>query len=231
MPLRSARRIANAVLACTVAATSLPAQIGSVIRRAAGAPAASNDQNATITVPPEQRISAATLDQLEAGLNAQIAALNAAKQQPANVKSPDAYQQCMTQALMGPDAQKIVQDFGAASDAANGNTDKMTLAMQKYTSGLQAIVSARCGPDPATSRTSAQNAATAAEQKGQAASGFTPTLWAIFKERIPPFCNLPAAKRGSGDVRADGKYVYLASEAATLAPRCTTLMAKLSAIN
>ena len=101
--------------------------------------------------------------------------------------------------------------------------------MQKYSNDMQAAMLAKCGPDPDKMQDQARTDAKNAEARGQQASGFTPTLWSIHKERITPFCNLPAAKRGNSDVRAEGQYVYLKSEADALAPRCDALMAKIKA--
>jgi hypothetical protein len=223
------RRIPLAILALAFAAGPLSAQLNGLVRRAAGAATSTNGKNATITVPEEQRITPATLDQLELGLAAQLAALNEAKQDQAKMKSPQAYQQCQNQQVMSPDMQASQKIWTDAMAAANGNTDKITLATQKYSARTDSLVDAKCGHNPAKTQDRAREASKAAEVKGQKASRFSTTLWAIFKERMGPFCNEPASKRGNGDVRAEGQYVYLKSEADALAPRCAKLMAALNA--
>jgi hypothetical protein len=225
------RRVPLAIFAGTLTAGSLSAQVSGLIWKATSAATSPNGQNATITVPEEQRITPATLDQLERGLAAQLAALNVAKQQPAGTKTPEASQQSQGQQMMSPEMQKVLTTFTDASTAADGNNEKTVQAAQKYQASMDSLFEAKYGRDPAKTQDRARDAARAAEAKGQKASGFSPTLWAIFHERMAPFCNLPAAKRGNGDVRAEGQYVYLKSEADALAPRCASIMAKLSATN
>jgi hypothetical protein len=222
----SYRRLTLATAACVLLGHPAAAQIGGLVRRAASTATGDQGRSAAINVPADQRITAGTLDQLERGLAAQIAALTAAKQAQGNVKTPEAYQQCAGTTMMSPDNQKLAKDYSAAMAAANGNTEKAQAAMQKYSDNVQALVASKCGADPGKMQEKARTDAKNAEAKGQQASGFTPTLWSIFKERMAPFCNLPAAKRGNGDVHAEGQYVYLKSEADVLAPRCESIMAK-----
>jgi len=229
MTQHRSRRIVLVLGGLALLAGPAQAQIGGLVRRAAATAVVDQGKNAAISVPPEQRITTATLDQLDRGLSAQIAALNAAKESQKNVKTPEQYQQCTGTAVMSPEMQKLTKSYTDGVTAANGNSEKTQAAIQKYSDDMQAMLAAKCGTDPGKVQDQARAAAKSADVKGQQASGFTPSLWSIFKERMAPFCNLPAAKRGSGDVRAEGQYVYLKSEADVLAPRCDAIMAKFKA--
>jgi hypothetical protein len=237
------KRISAVVLSLAIAATTLHAgpaagQIGSLVRKAKSVGSGSSSgQNAAIVVPPEQQITGTKLDQLDRGLSAMQASMDAARKSMAQVRTPDDYHSCMMPYLLpnNPEALKIQNDYMAGMRAlaqTNPTGPQMqaggTKLQEDMMAARQALVTRHCGPDPDKNGSSqASRYATDAQAAGEKASGMSHDSWLMMMERVPPYCALPAAKRGSGDVRAEGQYVYLSSESQALAPRCATLMPKM----
>jgi hypothetical protein len=214
-------------LLCAVAPA--PAQIGGLVRRAKTAitdPKASTE-SAAPRIKPEEQLTPEHLDAFSKGLDAEEAVRKEAARQAAKMKTPKEYQSCMIAMMQSADYQKVMTTYTDEIEKAAGKNDESLRATERYGENLKALSAAKCGPNPdeAGSQWAAKTAA-AAEAGGAKAAGVTTVLYAQWKERVVPFCNLPASKRGSGVVRAEG-YAYLAAESEALAPRCGALMPKI----
>lgn len=216
-------------LECLMAAPA-PSQIGGLVRRAKAAAntATPTSESAAPDIKPEDRLTASGLDAFARGLDAEVAFRDSASRHRTPVKSPEAYSQCGATIATSPEFQRIQATYSDAVGKANGSGEAVTKAAEEYAQSLKNLLNTRCGPDPRQSGSDeASQIQRGAIDAGVRAAGVTSARYAMWKERVVPFCNLPAAKRGNGVVRADG-YAYLASEAEALAPRCATLMPKIS---
>lgn len=166
------------------------------------------------------------LDRLSKGLAAEEAARKALAAKAPKTKSPGEYDQCRTGVLSGPDAMKLMEDFGAASQKAGSDTAALVKAAEAMQKGMDALVEKRCGPDPAAGRSSAQERQREMADAAARDAGLTPRQYAVLKERVTPFCALggAAGKEGARIKAPGGAYwVYTAAEVSALGPRCAAL--------
>lgn len=153
------------------------------------------------------------LDKLQTALVAERAFRDSLNASYARMKTPEQYQQCKMNAMMGPEAQQVTKSIDyndvQASQAAG----------QK----LLAIVAKQCGADPSGQNKGAE--LNKAPANAAEAAGLSQEQYAVLKERVKPFCSEGG---GTGKVAGSGArifYVYTESEIAALQPRCEKLMA------
>jgi hypothetical protein len=209
----------------------LSAQIGGLVRRAARTAITDPKANTEAAVPnikAEDQLTAEHLVAFEKGLNAEDAFRKNALRQAANVKTPAAYQACMMTAMQSDDYQKLMQGYTDEIQKANGKVEESTAAMNRFTENLKKLVELKCGANPdEVGPNNAWKVEQGATEAGVSASGVPSTRYAQWKERVVPFCNLPASKRSGGGVVRAESYAYLANEVEALTPRCASLMPKI----
>jgi hypothetical protein len=237
-------------LASTLAAPG-QAQLGGLVKKAKSAIAGSDTPAATavakatptgpVTVKPAHRIDAASLDLFAQALAAEKTWLEDRARIRKTLRTKDDFRQCAQVAVAtSPEGQKLTQMYLDAIESKenDGSVAFMTKVAEKLQAEQEKIVFANCGYDPDKYGPEPGPAALYQPSEHEAAKkvGMEHPRYAILKERITPFCAMDPAERGGGDVRVRGDgngvfYVYEASEAALLAPRCDALLKAIKAVS
>ena len=235
-----ARTCVSAAALLMLAVAPLEAQIGGIGRRVRQAVESEATPEATkqgvkynehvLEMKPE------VVDRFARALTAEESDRAAVAKIAASVKTPEAYQSCMMEAVMSDEGQRVMDDMTAKGEAYGNNpADKAAeAAYQKAQEALAKFMMDRCGVDPNTfANTGLPELQKRPARAGMEAGGFTDTQYAILKERIPPLCAI-ASTSPTGEVRiaGDGRnifWVYSEVEVATVVPRCGELTRLLAA--
>ena len=195
-----------------------------------------------VKVKPADRIDEPSLDLFARALTAEKQWLEERARIRTTLKSPEDYRRCSEVALAPttPEAKKMMQDYldAMASKDNDGSAEYMTKIAMAMKAQQDRIVQGKCGYDPSLYPPEPGPSALYHPSEHEAAKlvGMDQKRYALLKERITPFCAFDAAARGAGDVRVPGigtgvYYVYEASEAALLTPRCSQLLAGMKAVS
>lgn len=191
---------------------------------AAQQPAATTYNEHVLEMTPE------ILDRLERGLAAEEADRGEIARLAASVRTPEAYQTCLMQAMTSSEGQAVNAASMAKAEAYIANTadQAAAAAYQEAQAAVVQYMADTCGPDPDQFHaTELPKLQTRPATKGREAGEFTAAQYAILKERIVPLCGLGLT--GSGDaVRIPGEgtnifWVYSPAEVESLLPRCAEL--------
>ena len=236
------RTCVSAAALLMLAAAPLEAQLGGIGRRVRQAveretqkPDAAADRGVkyndnVLEMTPE------VVDRFARAMTAEEADRAAIAKIAASVKSPQAYQTCMMEAMMTDEGQRVMDDMTAKGEAYSSNpTDKAAEeAYRKAQDALQKFMTDSCGVDPGTfTNTQLPELQKRPAQVGMEAGSFTPAQYAFLKERVTPLCAI-ASTSPTGEVRipGDGRnifWVYSELEVETVVPRCGELTRLLEA--
>lgn len=163
------------------------------------------------------QITPDVLDRLERALAAEIAARNAAIEQPKKLLSSEDYDRCKGTISTTPEGQKAHAQYMATWQ--DGTPEEQQNAMNVLGQRLNEAVLKRCGPDPrAVGRPQGSKDLYARKQKaGEDAFGLGERQYALVKERVHPFCASQATAVQVG-------FVYTPTEIAAMTPRCGKLV-------
>lgn len=245
------RPLALALTLAVAAAAPAQAQLGGLVKKAKAAvvgdkPAAVAATKAAptgpVSVKPQDRIDATSLDLFARALVAEKSWLEERARIRATLRTPEDYRRCAEVAVHGstPEGKKLMQYYldAISSKDNDGSAEFMTKLATTMQAEQDKIVFGKCGYDPAKYGPEPGPSALYQPSEHEAAKqvGLEQQRYALLKERITPFCNFDAAARGAGDVRIPGSgsgvyFVYEAQEAELLSPRCTELLTAMRAIS
>lgn len=165
------------------------------------------------------------LDRVEKGLVAESARRREVVAMLEKQPSREEYEQCQARAAMLPEMQKLIEEYMADMEKANGNNDAIMKVAERMDARSKAFYARECGEVLGSDRI--QELQKESESIGAGAAGMTDRQYAIVKERIAPFCTAgdQMVRDGAGaTVPGDGEdYVYSAAEIEALTPRCDVL--------
>lgn len=237
--MSNASRRAALLLAAAIIALPAPAdaQLGGLKKKVAKAVAGATGAETEAAVPasPEGRRSPynewvvemtdEVLDEVEKGLVAETSRRREVIAMLEKQPSREEYEQCQARAAMLPEMQKLIEEYIADMEKANGNNDAIMKVAERMEAKSKAFYARECGEVLGSDRI--QELQKESEAIGAAAAGMTDRQYAIVKERIAPFCTAGEQLVRDADgatVPGDGEdYVYSAAEIAALTPRCDVL--------
>jgi hypothetical protein len=225
-----------------IAVAPLEAQIGGIgrrVRQAVEREAAKPDEAAKPGVKYNEYVLEMTpevVDRFASAMVAEETDRAAVAQIAAGMKTPEAYQSCMMEAMMSDEGQRVLEEMTAKGEAYSKNpSDKAAeQAYRKAQDAMTKFMTDTCGVDPDTfTNRELPELQKRPAQAGMEAGGFTATQYAFLKERVPPLCAI-ASTSPEGEVRipGDGKnifWVYSEVEVQTIVPRCAELTRLLAA--
>jgi hypothetical protein len=153
-------------------------------------------------------------------------AAKAAKPVPKATKTKEEYQQCQMGVMMTPEFQQLMEANIRAMSENSKDPAAAQKAQQAATAKMEASMMKACGPDPSKTYTKPDVGSELRGAQAEAArsNGFTDRQYAILRERITPFCFADPMTPGANGVKIKGEgpvfFVYSASEAEALQPRC-----------
>ncbi|HEX2165692.1 MAG TPA: hypothetical protein VHG09_00520 [Longimicrobiales bacterium] len=221
------------------AALPAQAQIGGIGRRAMGAAekALKGEEKQEKVVYNEHvlEMTPEVVDRLGKALAAEDAKRREILRLAAAVRTPEAHEQCTMEVVMSPEGQSAMEEMNAKAMArVEKPGDRAAMdAHLKAQEAYMKLVRDRCGPDPDEFESERRDMQSRLPKMGEEAGGFTPTQYAVLKERITPLCAI-AQTAGDGEVRipGDGRnifWVYSAVEVETIVPRCAELSGLIAA--
>lgn len=223
------------VLLLTLSA-SAEAQISGLknrVKRAVqGATDGKTEQQAATTVYNEHvlEMTPEILDRLARALAAEEADGSEVARIAASVRTPEAYQTCLMQAVTSSEGQALNAASMAKAEAYLENTADQAAAAahREAQAAVVQYMADTCGPDPDQFHaTELPKLQTRPATTGRETGEFTATQYAILKERVVPLCGLALATPGD-EVRIPGEgnnifWVYSPAEVESLLPRCDAL--------
>jgi hypothetical protein len=192
---------------------------------AAAAPATGGAYNEHVL-----EMTAGVVERFATALRAEEAERQEIERIAASVRTPEAYQGCMTAAVATPESQALMAAMAEKGEAYLANTSDAgaAAAHRKAQQDVVDFMARSCGPDPDQFRsTELPKLQARPVSVGQEAGGFTGMQYAILKERVAPLCGLAEAA-GADGVRIPGEgeniyWVYSPAEVDALVPRCAEL--------
>lgn len=157
------------------------------------------------------------------------AAVKVRKEQDAARGRPyEEYAQCLGREAPKPEYQRLLNAYIAAAEA--GRADEA----DRLKADMAAWQLAKCGADPRAAARGGWESRAARTRAALAASGFTEAQFAMFVERIVPFCRAPAEATVDG-VKLPGRgndvhWIYSPGEAGAMRPRCAAWTAGVAAM-
>ncbi|HVN76336.1 MAG TPA: hypothetical protein VMT19_08475 [Thermoanaerobaculaceae bacterium] len=145
---------------------------------------------------------------------------------PMATKTKEEYASCQMELMMTPEFQRAMQEATAAMSAPGRDPAAAQTSGRELQDKLQAMVEARCGPDPGKvhRKPDVGSALRQATSDAAKANGFTDRQYAILKERVVPLCLSDPKAAGRGGLKVPGQgpvfFVYSAAEVEALRPRC-----------
>ena len=168
----------------------------------------------------------AVLDRMEKALAAESAERAEVAKVLATFAKPDERMICEQRVAGTPEVQKLLEEYMAALEKANGDSKAVIAAAEKMEAGMKAVVDRECGEALAAERERELHKRPLVV--GAEAGGFTEYQYAVLRERIAPFCRAGDALETSADgaslpvAGTKHRLVYSNIEIEALTPRCAS---------
>jgi hypothetical protein len=236
------------LLVVVIATASVDAQFGGLIKKKVGEAVGGDKGKAdtpTPTTPPlspnppksglDCEVSPDIMDRVLRGLEAERAEREAALQELGEAKKPDDYAACRNDAMLSPEAQRLLEALGTLPDDAS--PEETRRLMTKAASDTAAFMQERCGIEQGEARATFNQRSRNAQQLGPQTANMTECYGKIL-EHSERFCMLPPADQDAAEnegLRVPGTgqnvyWVFTAGEAQTYTPNSKRLGSLMTAL-